>query len=294
MRITDQMMFQMSVAGADRATEQASKAQQQVSSGLAFTHPGDAPAAAGEAVRANANVQQFTAIGAAITTVSQQLQTADGALNSVSNELNQATQVAEQLANATYNASDRAAGAAQINGIISTIIGQLNSQQGSTYLFGGTADSAPPFDSTGTFSGNTQSKQIEVAPGVYQDVSVNVASVMTAANGGADVLGTLQSLATALSSNDTAGIEAALDPLQKGVNALASTRGQLSATVSVLNAASTASQSAQTAAQTQASSLTSADVIQASSNLALAQQALQAALAAASQSFQFTLVGQMK
>jgi hypothetical protein len=62
----------------------------------------------------------------------------------------------------------------------------------------------------------------------------------------------------------------------------------------VLNAATTANSSALATAQTQASSLTSADVIDASSNLASTQQALQAALDAASTSFQFNLLSQMK
>jgi flagellar hook-associated protein 3 FlgL len=294
MRITDQMMFQASVVAADRASQAEATAQSQVSTGLQFIEPGDAPGTAGQAVIAQTTVERYTAIGADLSSATASLQTAGGALTSISNELSKAQEVAEQLADSTYTAADRAAGAAQIGGIISTIVGQLNTQQGSQYLFGGTANTAPPFDSSGNFHGNTQSISIEVAPGVEQDVSVNVAGVMSGTGGGANVLGALQSLQTALNANSTTGIQAALDPLQTGIGALADAQATLGSTQSVLNAATTANSSALATAQTQASSLTSADVIDASSNLASTQQALQAALDAASTSFQFNLLSQMK
>ena len=45
-----------------------------------------------------------------------------------------------------------AMGAQQVNTIIGQIVSDLNTQVGNRYIFGGTADNAPPFDTAGNYS----------------------------------------------------------------------------------------------------------------------------------------------
>ena len=70
-----------------------------------------------------------------------EVQVADGALQSVGTLLQRAQELAVQLGNDTYSATERAAGAQEINGISSQIVQLMNTQVAGRYIFGGNNDS---------------------------------------------------------------------------------------------------------------------------------------------------------
>jgi flagellar hook-associated protein 3 FlgL len=294
MRVTEQMIFNTGANGTAKANERVMAAQAKATSGRAFTKPGDDPVAAGSEIRSLATASHFQSVGDAVSSATSELQTADGALNGIGASVTRARELALQLSSGTWSAGERSAGAKELQGIIDNVVGLLNTKQGSRYLFGGTADAAPPFTAGGAYQGNSDTRTLEVAPGIAQDVSVRTDDLMTAANGGTDLLGTLQKLQTALASNDAPATQATLDGLQAGVDAVAGRRGELGSALSVLGATSTASQTAHDAAAADASKVGDADMIGAYTKLTLAQQALQASIQATSQSFQFSLLTALK
>ncbi len=294
MRVTDAMIFQDAVTQDQAANARLAAATAQVSSGLVLQHPGDDPSGAGLVVQYQSAIQQATAIGGAAGSAADELSTASGALTGVSNALSSLSQLAVQMASGTYSASDRAGAAPQAQQLLTTIVADLNVKVGNRYLFAGTADGTQPFDATGAYSGDTGVRQVEIAPGVYQASSVRADVALKGVGGGVDVMSAITGLVSALQTNSTAGIQAAIPLLQQGITQVAAAQSQAGASMDAFDTAVATSKSATQDLTTLSSKLTDADTIQAASSLALAQNALQASLTATSQSLQLSLLNYIK
>jgi len=294
MRVTNRMSFDQAQAQMMAARDRAIKAQQQVTSGMRVDHPGDDPAAAGVMVSQGIAIQRLNTIDKTTSSAQGEVQTADGALQNVSTLLSRAQQLAVQLGNDTYSAAERSAGAQEINSISSQIVQLMNTQVAGRYIFGGTKDSAPPFDATGNYQGDANVRQIEIAPGLLQASSIRADVAMKGTGGGVDVFGALAAVSAALANNDGATVRGAIGGLDRSTDqlsaALTSTGGILSAFESAQQIGSVAKDSAQKVLAAQSE----ADIFEATSNLSLAQQSLQASLAVTAQSFGVTLLNYLK
>ena len=294
MRVTNRMTFDQAQAQMMAARDRALQAQQQVTTGMRVDHPGDDPAAAGVMVSQGIAIQRLDSIDKTTSSAQGEVQTADGALQNVSTLLARAQQLAVQLGSDTYSAAERSAGANEINSISSQIVQLMNTQVAGRYIFGGTKDSAPPFDASGNYQGDANVRQIEVAPGLLQASSIRADVAMKGVGGGVDVFGALAAVSTALSSNDGAGVRSAIGALGTSTDqvsaALTSTGGILSAFDSAQQIGSVAKDSAQKVLSAQSE----ADIFEATSNLTMAQQSLQASLAVTAQSFGVSLLDYLK
>jgi flagellar hook-associated protein 3 FlgL len=300
MRVTDQMLFALATRSSGQARSRVEHSVAETSSGQRVTHPGDDPAVAGLLVQSRALQERFSAIAKSADSASSELNVADAAASSAGNSLLRARELAMQLVNPTYTAGQRVTGAAEVEQIFSALLSQLNTQVGDRYIFGGNRDATPPFTATGAYQGDTAVRNVEIAPGVYAPASVRADAAVkgvdpiTGAVTGADVLATLQALATALRANDVTGIRATLDPLADGLAQLASLRGQIGDAQNAMNTALATNDAALTDERQRNSKLGDVDIIAATSDLAQAQQALQASLAASAQGIRFTLLDYLK
>ena len=294
MRITDRMTFSQAQTQMMAARNRALDAQNQVTTGMRVVQPGDDPAAAGLIVSQNIALQRLDTIDKATSTATGEVQVADGALQSVATLLQRAQQLAVQLGNDTYSASERAAGAQEVTGISGQIAQLMNTQVAGRYIFGGNVDNAPPFDATGAYTGDTAVRQIEIAPGLLQNASIRADQTIKGVGGGVDVFASLSALSSALAANDGAGIRNAVATVSQSndqvASALTATGGILAAFDSAQQIGSVAKDSAQKVLSAQSE----ADIFQATSNLALAQQSLQASLAVTAKSFSVSLLDFLK
>ena len=208
-----------------------------LSSGLRVQAPGDDPQAAGLLVRHKFDQTQITAIQNGAQSAANELNTADSALTNVSTALAQAQALATQIGNDTYTADDRAAAATEVDGIFKQVVGSLNTRFGDRYIFGGYQDTQPPFAADGTYQGDTGVRQVEVAPGVYEDASVRADVMAKGVGGGVDILQTLTNLSTALRANDGDAIRASVASLQTGANQVATAQSQAGTSVNLFTAA---------------------------------------------------------
>jgi flagellin-like hook-associated protein FlgL len=133
-----------------------SVALQQVSTGLRVNQPSDDPAASANMVislAGSANVDQYTSNVSAVTS---QLDTADSALSSVATALNTAITLGTSGATGSASTANRQSIAAQLEGILSSVVGQANSAYQGVYLFAGSANNLPPFVPASTTFTSTQ------------------------------------------------------------------------------------------------------------------------------------------
>jgi flagellar hook-associated protein 3 FlgL len=296
MRVTDQMMFELSSRSAAQGRTRVAHGMQEVSSGLRVVHPGDDPGVAGLLVQSHVLQDRFEAIGTAAGFADSELTVADTAAQGASNALVRFRELAMQLVNPIYTASQRATAASEAEQIFSQVVSQLNTRLGDRYIFAGNRDGTAPFDATGNYLGDTAIRKVEVAPGVLAaasvraDVALKGVDPTTGAQTGVDVLATMQALSAALRANDVVAIRATLDPLDTALSQVSALRGQIGDAQNAMTTAVSTSEAALADERIRASALGDVDITAAATSLAEAQQALQASLAASAGSLRLTLL----
>lgn len=295
MRVTDRIIFERGTTDIAASRERAESAQRVASTGLRVEAPGDDPAAAGTLAAAPVAEARFRAIGAAASAASDELQAADGALSQIGSSLARARELATQFSSSTYDATGRAGAAAEVDSLLRDVVGQLNTRVGGRYLFSGTADAQKPFDpNTLAFSGSTQQRTVEVAPGVFQPASVAADVAIKGTAGGVDVLATLSQLRDALATGTAATVQSTIGALATSVEQVTAARVQAGVSMNALGAAVTASSTAADSVKSRASHLSDADIVSAATELAFSQTALQASMAATAQGFKLSLVDYLR
>jgi flagellar hook-associated protein 3 FlgL len=181
-----------------------SAALQQVSTGLKVNQPSDNPAAYANMVTSlssSANVDQYTSNVSAVTS---QLDTADSALSSIVTALNTAITLGTSGETTTDSTANKQAIAAQVEGVLSSVVSQANTAYQGAYVFAGSADSAPPFLAASTSFISTQGSLTAATPltagsvTTLSDATTGQTLTFTAAAG--DTVGTLQTaISTAVS-----------------------------------------------------------------------------------------------
>jgi flagellar hook-associated protein 3 FlgL len=279
MRVTNGMILENVLATQSRASEQLYNLTTQATTGLKINAPSDDPAAYASVVSSTQQIAVLQARSTAISAATANLNLADGALSSASDALVQAKQLALVASDGSQSASDRAAAATQVNQIIQTMIGLGNTQGSNGYIFAGTNTNTPPFDAAGNFSGNGTTTHVEVATGVLAASNASGAMAFTAA-GGSNVIGDLQALSAALSSNNVAQIQGSLTTLDADNSQVVTARANVGVSTDLLSSSSSLIATALTADKTAQANIEDADVPTTTSALSLAQTNYESALSA--------------
>ena len=203
-----------------------STALQQVSTGLRVNQLSDDPAASANMVSSmaeSANIDQYTSN---VSTVTSQMQTADTAISSVVTSLNAAITMGTSGAGGTVSAANKQAIAAQVAGVLSSVISQANTSYQGVYLFGGSASTTPPFVAA---SSAYTSAQGSIAPPLTATLPLTVGSITTVSDASTGKTfefvvtagETISDLSTAIAGAASAGT------LSSGTTATINATGQL-------------------------------------------------------------------
>jgi len=293
MRVTEKMIFESSIAQTGRARESLDQAQSEVASGTRVQHPGDDPVAAALSIGHTVDKARFTAVGDSAQKAVDELNAADNALSGITTVADRAQVIATQFGNDSYSDSDRTSASAEVDGLFTEALSLLNTTYGGRYIFGGYKDDAAPFDSTGTYLGDDNTRTVEVAPGLFQPASLDANTIVKGANGGVDLLQTLSDLSKALKANDGTGVRTGLNNVNTVVNQLAAGRTQAGMAQDAFQTAVTTAQTAVSDETVKIGKLLDADVIDASTRLASAQYALNATLTASAKTLSMSLADKL-
>ena len=244
MRVTEGMRY-ASVTNnlADLSSRQATAAQQ-AQTGQRVNLPSDDPVAAAQLARLSASQAQVTARRGTITAVRGDTELAESSLQQASDLMARAKELAVQGANGSLGASERADLALQVKDIHDQLIGIANTKGSTGYIFAGSQTQAEPFSATGVFSGDDQSHVVDIGNSTPTAVNASGAQAFTVA-GGRDVFGDLDSLYTALNTNDTAGVSATLDNLDTSRAQITNAQAAAGTIVNKLDASDTILSNAQ-------------------------------------------------
>src|ERR1700722_435876 len=169
MRVTQSLNQTQFLTALDSLESNLSQAQNQVSSGLAFTTPSQNPIAAGTVNNYDqvlAQSRQYTANGNSAQT---SLETEGTALTQMQNQLQSLRSLALEANSGTQTGEDLTAIAAQATQIQNSLLTLANTQDGNgQYIFSGFATQTQPFALTATgasYAGDQGQRQVQIAAG---------------------------------------------------------------------------------------------------------------------------------
>ncbi len=293
MRVNPNMVPNM-LADLAQSQSALNTALQEVATGKSVSQPSDNPSASADMVQNSietANVDQYTQNTSSALSM---VQTADSSLSSVVTSLTQAISLGTEASNGTINASNLQAIATQVQGILSSVVSQANTDYEGVYLFGGTASTTAPYTASSssasgyTYNGNNNSNSVAI--GDDQSVQVNLPGSQVFSNSTTDVLGSLSSLVSAIQSGSSSAIESATSSVSAALSYVDQQRVVYGNAETQLNSQETYLQNETVNLTSQQTSLIGIDEATAAETLSADETANSAALAAAAKVLPTTLL----
>ena len=297
MRVVPSELYSNLIADLQTDRQNVNQSVLEASSGQSVNTLSDNPMAAGRLVLNRAQMADVDQFSYSVSTVQGSMNAADSALNSVVSSLTQAVSVGTEAAGGTLSSTALQALGQQVTEIEQQVVGLANTTYQGNYLFSGSAVTTQAYtldNSTGavTYNGNDDSNQVQVGEGQTMALNLPGSSIFNAS--GADVFQSLANLTTAISSGDTTTIGTAIASVQSALNNVIAQRSIYGVRLQELGADSTNLSQEKLTLQQNQTSLIGADQAQVATNLSQAETTLQAAIAAASQVSQESLLNYLK
>jgi len=221
MRVTESIIYRGINSNLGRLNSDIQQLNQQISSGKRLLLPSDDPVGAVSA----------QAIRGRLTAMDQQkrnceawkgwLQSTESAMTETQDEvIIRARELATQMNNSTYSASQRTMAAEEVNNLLEEAVSLGNTQYGGRYIFSGFRDDTKAFEATRngtgditavTYQGDDGHHELKLGPSAKMESSL---TGQEAFQGSADVFATLINLRDALRANDPTAIAGTMADLQ--------------------------------------------------------------------------------
>lgn len=214
MRISSNSEYLGAMADIQRAAADLAKWQSQVSSGRRLTTPSDDPAAVVQSIGDHADVGTMDQYVQTADSAKTRLTVVDNVLSSIVDRLTAARSDASATQGTTASDAQREALADELEGVASTLLSDLNTTFGGTYLFAGSAALTAPYarqadGSVSAYQGDGNGVAVDI--GGSRSVQVGFdARTLAQGSDTEDVFACLSNLATAIRDNDQQGIAAGL------------------------------------------------------------------------------------
>jgi flagellar hook-associated protein 3 FlgL len=208
-------------------------AQDQLASGKKVRRPSDDPVRVVTSLALRSDLGESGQYTRNIKDARTWMEVTEGALGNATEVLQRARELALYGASDTLPQESREALAREVEQLRDQLGMIANTTLGGRYIFGGTRTNKPPYEG-GPWAGNENEINYEIAPGVTIPVNCNGKAIFTAVAGvHDDVFQVLQNLADNLNDPAKQGsdISASVGEIDKVLDSIIATRGELGARV---------------------------------------------------------------
>ncbi len=235
MRVTEGMRYSQVLSNLANITSQHAKAAQEASTGVRVGKPSDDPIAAAELARLSASSSQTKTHLSTIGNVRGDAELTESTLSDASDIFVRLKEIALQAANGDLDAQERQTMALEVTGLKGALVALGNTRGTRGYLFSGSQVTTAAFDPTGAFQGDDVAHAVPIGNSTPTTVSTSGSEAFVVA-GGRDVFADLDSLATALSTNNLGAIRTAIDSVDASHAQLVNARARSGLVLSKLDA----------------------------------------------------------
>jgi flagellar hook-associated protein 3 FlgL len=277
MRITQSETCRNFASDLETLNDFYSKISRQVSSGKRLTQLSDSPEGSADLLSLTDLATDIDQFRSSADTVSYFLGTTDSVLNEVNNLFTSVYSRGSQAASETVGDGARATIATEIRSLRDQILALANSQTKGRYLFAGSMVTVAPFVIAGdsvSYVGNSDINSIRV------EEETEVKQGVSGAEAFSSVFSSIESLLSAVDSNDVSAIGTALSQFQSAFSELGQARGKIGASLNLIQNVQSRLDGQETSLKTRRSQIEDADMTEAVVQLGQAKTALDTALSA--------------
>ncbi len=294
MRVTMTTMYNRVKTDLSRLTERLDRTNATISSGKIYQTPSDAPVKLTHALGLRDNLADVEQFKRNITYGQGWVKATENTLSGVEERLQRAKELAIEGANDTINGDNRRAIAQEVKNILEEVVSLGNAKLGNRYLLAGSkttdyAEGQKPFvmdrDGNVTYLGNQDSIELDVAPGIRQNINLDGKSTLVD-SGAFDAL---KDLYDSLMANSQPNIENAIKKLDDSMVHISNQTARIGAMANSLDVKEVVMDSQKIINTQILSGVEDTDLIEAINNLNATETAYQAALGAASKVMKMTL-----
>jgi flagellar hook-associated protein 3 FlgL len=295
-RITDRNRISLLKDNLAAANKRVQSLTEQVSSGHRVARPSDDPAATGRILRGQTQLREVQNRQVITQTATRTLGVADNALGEMASSLRRADDIAIQGQQGLGQPQELAALANELRGIADHLVALGNTQDGTSYVFGGKRNTSPPLvknppsgEPVG-YVGDDKAVELPAAPGTLVPISVtgqdllNFADPATGQRAVAgvpkDTFQVLNDLADQLEAGDGAGVRESATQLQQLQGHVVEARGRVGLQEMRFGAANSSAADAEVRVQSALSADQDVDIVRTVLDLRNTQTAYEGALTA--------------
>lgn len=289
MRITNQMILTRSIESIQQNRSATAKLERQIVSGERYQSLSEAPVVARSVLDIDGSLRAGEQYVRNIQAARARLSVSDATLQSVTNLLSRAREVAIQQGGDNANAQTRLAAQLEVRELRAAMVTNANQKLNGSYVFGGAQVSLPPLDASGALDPTAPARgaaQYEIGPGALAFAAHDAGEMFI----DSDVIGALDALDTALGANDRAAIRTASTRLQTAIAGVQDLVAQVGARQIRLDVAEGAQSTTDLGQRTRRSMLIDTPIEEAITQLASLQSSYQASLLATSRLLETSLV----
>lgn len=264
-----------------RASARMQQSLETAASGVRLNKPSDDPSAAASVISTKSQIRDSERFQSTISTAASQLDNLDSVLDEVENLMVEAKELVLAAGNGSLGEADFEAYSEQMKMLKEDAYALANTQIEGKYLFSGYEFNAPPFPDTedpSLYQGDDNHVELQIGPGQKVVTNVTGAELFQGQGGGINILGLLDDLEQNLGSMDMEQALSRLDDLEVGADQVRGYRSKMGTSAVRIEEAGVRMQEFTDSMETKLSSIRDADIVEAYSDLAQQEQALQAAL----------------
>lgn len=274
--------------------QQMAATQQQISSGTKISQASDAPNSVGDVLQLESDLGRVNQVTSNLNLVSGEVNSAESALQTATQLLDQVASLAAQGVSNTVSAASRATFSQQVGQILSTLVSTSQTQFNGAYVFGGDQSTSPSYqvdfsnpNGVDRLTTTQSTRLIQDASGITFAFSKTAQDIFDHRNpddslASDNIFAAVNSLRVALANNDQPGISAAITSIKAAQNYLSQQLAFYGGVQNQISNALDVAQKFQLQDQTSLSQLKDTDVAAASVALTQEQGSYQAAIQAES------------
>lgn len=264
-----------------RASARMQRSLETAASGIRLNKPSDDPSAAASVISTESQIRDSERFQSTISTAASQLDNLDSVLDEVENLMVEAKELVLAAGNGSLGEADFESYSQQMKMLKEDAYALANTQIEGKYMFSGYEFNATPFPDTedpSLYQGDDNHVELQIGPGQKVVTNVTGAELFQGQGGGINILGLLDDLEQNLGSMDMEQALSRLDDLEVGADQVRGYRSKMGTSAVRIEEAGVRMQEFTDSMETKLSSIRDADIVEAYSDLAQQEQALQAAL----------------
>lgn len=207
MRITEGMAPARLLNDLRRAQNAVNQSSSQISSGSRLLDASIDPLATHRALRLRQELTSFESTRETVAQAKGWMETTEQSLSTINDAVHRARELVIQAGGGALQQSDRNALAEEIGNIISAVKLSANARFNDSYIFGGQATNARPYDPSGgdAYAGDTNGIVRTIGPSVSMQINVDGMAILGDGTDG-KLLNTLRDIHTAMTGGTPADI----------------------------------------------------------------------------------------